>query len=196
MAANADSSAVFEDEAFHNERITDLDSGIGGGNYEELVERRPPRRVRGAWPARDREGAEVGRVRVDRWTVRCNDTVEQPPAVERIDPRGMDEVGRGRVARERRAVDCQNSITLACEQHRGRRAGATRSHHDRVVCLRHGSSSVECLSPRLGEESRRRFGRTTQLVGRRNGYFIRGAARTRTRSPLRARRRRASRRCC
>ena len=84
-------------------------------------------------------------------------------------PGGWIEVGRGRVARERRAVDCQNSTTLACEQHRGRRAGAARSHHDRVVCLRHGSSSVECLSPRLGGESRRRFGRTTQLVGRRMG---------------------------
>src|SRR4029453_4906620 len=79
------------------------------------------------------EGAEVEAVGVDRGAAGRGDLVEQPPAAQRRHPRRVEDVGRDRVAGEARPVEDQDLVALAGEQHRGRRPGTPRPHHDHVV---------------------------------------------------------------
>jgi hypothetical protein len=58
---------------------------------------------------------------------------QQAPAFEVGDSRGLDRVSGDDVARERGLIDEQDTTTLACQQHRKRRTGASGTDYDYVI---------------------------------------------------------------
>ena len=85
----------------------------------------------------EREGTEIERVRVNRRTSGRRQPIEQSPPCEGGGAQWMHHMRGHGVARERRAVDHEHTVSLPGQQHRRRRTRAARSHDDRVVCRIH-----------------------------------------------------------
>ena len=143
VAADAGDGAVVHHDLLDGERLAHLHPGLDRGLDQQRVEHRPPRTVgvrravgrsRGA---RDRERAEVERVRRDRRATGGLEPLEQSPPGERGHSGRVDEVRRHRVARERRLVDHQHPMALARQQHRGGRPSTARADDDRIPRLGH-----------------------------------------------------------
>jgi len=148
VAADTGDAPFLDDDVLDGETLADLRACLGRAVDEQLVEHGASRTVRdrGVGCPRasgDRERAEVERVRVDRRTTGCREPLEQSPLAKRRHSGRVDDVGRHRVARERRPVDDEHVVPLAREKHRGGRPGAARSDHDCVVLvLGHGALLV------------------------------------------------------
>ena len=157
VALDADDRPALADDLADGEALADLGAGLRRGLDEQVVEHGPPRRVRGrapsarAWRAGERERAEVERVALDRRAARGDDGVEEPPPPQRGHARGVDQVRRLRVARERRPVDQQHPVALAGQQHRGRCAGAAGTDHDHVVVAHGRSRAIRSATERIRE---------------------------------------------
>jgi hypothetical protein len=140
VAADPDDRTVLGEEFVDREAFPGLGSRPGCRIDQQLVQHCPPRPVRdggfgGSRCAGKGEGPEVERVRVDGRTPRGDDTVEEPPPLQRRDPRGMDEVRGDRVAGEGRAIDDQDPVAVAGQQQRGGRPGTPRADDDDVVLI-------------------------------------------------------------
>ena len=197
VTADAGHDSVGGEQLVDREAVPQLGARLDGGVDQQLVEHGPARAVaardavdRPRGPG-DRQRPEVERVGVDRRATGRLQALQQAPALERGHARRVHMMRRHRVAREGRLVDQQHPVALAREQHRRGRSRAARSDNDRVVVLAHGSQRAARTrtAHRLNHPSRpHRRGWVHPLRG--------GGARTRTRWPRRARRRRACRRCC
>ena len=172
--------------SLHGELLADLGAGFRRRVHQQLVEHGAARAVGhrsglGARRARERERPEVERVRVDRGAPGRDQSVEQAPSLHRLHRRGVEDVGRDRVARELRPVDDEHLVALAGQQHRGRRAGAARPHHDCVVSvLAHVAScfgGCRAMAIRAWAEVRRRSFRGDRRppCEHRRGPLFRGA---------------------
>ena len=149
-------TSVFDQDLLDGEALSNFRAGLGRCVDEQLVEHRPPgavrdRRVRRARRPGEREGTEIERVGVHRRTSGRRQPIDQSPSCEGRGAQWMHHVRGHRVARERRAVDHEHTVSLAGQQHRRRRTRAARSHDDRVVCRIH----VCPLTSWCGSEPRR-----------------------------------------
>lgn len=160
VAPHPDDGAVLLDHAVDREPFTHVDPGVGGRPHEQVVEHHPRRCVGRLDPVLGRpqragepERAEVDRVAADGRRAPVDHGVEHPPPAQRRHPGRVDEVGRQRVARERRPVDQQDPVTLAGEEHGGRRAATAGADHDGVVRFGH-PPTMEPGVPARKEEAR------------------------------------------
>jgi hypothetical protein len=156
VAADAGHAAVLDEDLLDGEPLPDLRPRLGRGVDQQLVEHGPPgavgdRSVVGAGRPGDDEGAEVEGVGVDRRAPGRREPLQQPPPPQRRHARRVDDVGRERVAGEGRPVDDQDLVALAGQQHRGRRPGAARADHDRVVPVPIHAHALPSCSARMGE---------------------------------------------
>jgi hypothetical protein len=130
---------VLRDQVLHREMLAQLGAGAGRGVREDRIEDRAARRKRVAATvvrrrrADEREFADVERHAPNRRTAGRRDGVEQAPAPEPRDARRPDDMRRDCVVGKRGAIDEQDAVPFARQQHRGRRSGAARSDDDDVV---------------------------------------------------------------
>ncbi len=147
VAANPGDASVLDDDVFDGELLANFGARFRRRVDEQLVEHGTPgavrdRRIVGAGSARDREGAEVERVGVDRRTSRRGQPIEQTPSLQCRSSGRVEDMGRQRVAREGRTINDENPVALPGEQHPRRGARAPCTDHDGVVSvLGHGSTS-------------------------------------------------------
>src|SRR5262249_46623573 len=113
-----------EEDLLDAEPLAHLDTRLGRGVDEQLVEYSATRRVRDrvvtlSRSAFDHERAHVERVAMNGWAVRRHEPLEQTPALHRRATRRVDQVRRDGVAREGRSVDHEDVMALASEEHGG-----------------------------------------------------------------------------
>ena len=141
MSFDPDDSLALPHQPLDDELLSQFGASCNRSIHQQLVQHGAPGAVglsdalvrpRGA---ADREGTEVEAVGLHRRATRSRQLLPEPPPLECGHAGRMDEVGRERVARERRPVDEQHVVALAGEQHRGRCARATGPHHDGVVAI-------------------------------------------------------------
>src|SRR5215204_1585270 len=113
------------DELLDHEPLAKLGACLDCGIDEQFVQCQPARAVTqgdtvdNQISPRERAVAEVRSHRLDRWTPRGYDTVQQTPALEVARSMAMDELSVRDVAGKRGAVDEEDFVPLARQEHRG-----------------------------------------------------------------------------
>src|SRR5437016_10622884 len=107
------------------EAFADFSAGVCSRIDKELVEDGAPGTVRDGSIARagrpgDRDRTKVECVSMDRRTTSSDEAIKQAPSRQGSYPERLHHMGRERVARKRGAIEEQNAVTLAGQQHCGR----------------------------------------------------------------------------
>lgn len=134
---------VVDHEPRDSASLPQLRAAAHGGTNENLVEEIAARRKRGGLPVDGRRGARQGErthveIDVRHGVARVGDLIAEPPSPQARDAALVDEVRRRRhVARKGVAIDEQDLVTTAREQHRDRTSRAPGSDDYHIM---HGRS--------------------------------------------------------
>ncbi len=111
--------AVFDNERGGRSALTDLGASFAGGIDQDLVEHGPARRdgQRVAGVGREGHALEGPPGAMELRAASGEDTVEQSPFAQELDPVGGHEVGGERVAGKVRPVDQQHAVSTPGQQH-------------------------------------------------------------------------------
>lgn len=137
--AHAGRASVLDEDPLHGEARLDLSPGVHGSRDQQLVETGPSRADQPPFAldhrprAGDHHVADVEADPAGRRPLVGEHGVEQAPASKRRRGRHLDLVAGDGVAGESCAVQQEHAESLPREQHRGRRTGDPRTHHDGVV---------------------------------------------------------------